>query len=98
MTMKVKNKVCINTTMKIKEMHMNTNILLGELAVSTTTSAVVCTSVDASPLLTALITFGVSLVTIVGGELIKFLVAFLKKKTQELDNQKKGNQENENKK
>ena len=75
---------------------INANYVLGELAVSTTTSAVVSTSIDASPLVTALITFGVSVVTLVGGELIKFLVAYFKKKTEDLE--KKGSKRNENKK
>lgn len=72
-------------------------IAVTELAVSTGTSLAVATSVDATPLLTALITFGVSLVTIVGGELIKFLVAYLKKKTNDLK-EGEGEKENENKK
>ena len=68
---------------------MTTTFTLGELLVSTGSSLAICTSVDASPLLTALITFGVSLVTIVGGELIKFLVAYLKKKREDLEKQDK---------
>lgn len=72
-------------------------IVVTELAVSTGTSLAVATSVDATPLLTALITFGVSLVTIVGGELIKFLVVYLKKKTNDLK-EGEGEKENENKK
>ena len=72
-------------------------VAVTELAVSTGTSLAVATSVDATPLLTALITFGVSLVTIVGGELIKFLVAYLKKKTNDLK-EGEGEKENENKK
>ena len=76
---------------------MNSAVVFTELAVSTGTSMAVATSVDATPLLTALITFGVSLVTIVGGELIKFLVAFLKKKTNDLKGQE-GEKQNENKK
>lgn len=63
---------------------MNNSFLMGELVASTSASTIIATSVDASPLLTALITFGVSLVSIVGGELIKFLVAYLKKKTENL--------------
>ena len=70
---------------------INANYIVGELAVSTTTSAVVSTSIDASPLVTALITFGVSVVTLVGGELIKFLVAYFKKKTEDLEKGKKKN-------
>ncbi|MBO7692513.1 MAG: hypothetical protein J6T10_07780 [Methanobrevibacter sp.] len=63
---------------------METAILLGEVAFSTATTSIVATSVDASPLLTALIGLGVSIVTMVGGELVKFLVAFFKKKTKDL--------------
>lgn len=79
---------------------INTAYAVGELAVSVTSSTAIATSVDASPLLTALITFGVSIVTLVGGELIKFLVAYFKKKTDELEKpKKKGSKkyENENK-
>ena len=57
-----------------------------ELATSVTASSIVCLNVDASPLLTALITFGISIVTIVGGEVIKWLVAYFQKKTQDLKN------------
>lgn len=65
---------------------MNSSVLItSEVAVSTITSGVVSIAVDASPLLTALITFGVSVVTLVGGEIIKYLVAYFKKKTQELN-------------
>ena len=74
----------------------NGAVVLTELAVSTGTSLAVATSVDATPLLTALITFGVSIVTMVGGEIIKFLVAYFKKKTKELnkeDEEKKGDNE-----
>lgn len=77
---------------------MNGSVILGEVVVATGSSMAIATSVDASPLLTALITFGVSLVTMVGGELIKFLVAFLKKKTNDLKEKDKGEQEDENKK
>lgn len=78
---------------------MNTGVLVtSELAVSTGTSLAVATSVNAEPLLTALITFGVSLVTIVGGELVKFLVAYLKKKTSDLNKDKEKEKENEDKK
>lgn len=61
---------------------MNTLI---EVGVATTTSFAICSSVSTDNLLTALITFGVSLITVVGGELIKFLVAFFKKKTKDLE-------------
>ena len=71
-------------------------LLLGEVAFSTATTSIVATSIDASPLVTALIGFGVSLVTMVGGELVKFLVAFFKKKTKEL--QEPDDKENQDKK
>lgn len=60
-------------------------IAVAEVAVSTAVTGVVATTVSAEPLLTALIGFGVSLVTVVGGELIKFLVAFLKKKRENIE-------------
>ena len=75
---------------------METAFLLGEVAFSTATTSIVATSVDASPLLTALIGLGVSIVTLVGGELVKFLVAFFKKKTKEL--QEPDDKENQDKK
>ena len=64
---------------------MNTNFILSEIGVSTIASTAVATSVDASALLTALISFGIAIITLVGGELIKYLVAFWKKKTQDLN-------------
>lgn len=57
-----------------------------EIGVAATASTVVATSVDASPLWTALISLGVTIVTVVGAELVKYLVAFFKKKTEELEN------------
>ena len=60
-------------------------MVTAELATSTLTTTAIATSVDASPLLTALIGLGVSIVTMVGGELVKFLVAFFKKKTKDLN-------------
>ena len=56
-----------------------------EIGVAATASTVVATSVDASPLLTALISLGVTIVTVVGSELVKFLVAFLKSKTKKYE-------------
>ena len=75
----------------------NGTFVLTELAVSSGTSMAVATSIDATPLLTALITLGVSIVTLVGGEMVKFLVAFFKKKTNDLSD-KEGKQKDENKK
>ena len=65
---------------------MNTLI---EVGVATTTSFAICSAVNTDNLLTALITFGVSLITMAGGELIKFLVAYLKKKTKDLEQEEK---------
>ena len=62
---------------------------LAEIGVATTTSLIVCESIGVDNLLTALITFGISVITVVGGELIKFLVAFFKNKTSELENKDK---------
>lgn len=72
----------------------NALIISGELATSVGASTIVATAVNADTLLTALITFGVSLVTLVGGELVKFLVTYLQKKTKELKNDadKKGDE------
>lgn len=57
----------------------------GQVAVSTIASAGIAMSVNAEPLITALITFGVSIVTLVGTELVKFLVAFIKHKRQKIE-------------
>ena len=64
------------------------NSAIIEVGVAATASTAVATVVDASPLLTALISLGVTIVTVVGAELVKFLVAFFKKKTEELENKK----------
>ena len=71
------------------------NVAVLEVGVAASTSTVVATAVDASPLLTALISLGVTIVTVVGAELVKFLVAFFKKKTDELE---KGKSKDEEKK
>ena len=52
-----------------------------ELVVATAATTTVAMSINAEPLLTALIGLGVSLVTVVGGEVVKFLVAFIRNKT-----------------
>ena len=57
-----------------------------ELGISTIATTIVATNINADNLLTALIGLGVSIVTIVGGEVIKFLVAFLKHKTNKYEN------------
>jgi len=69
--------------------------LYTEFAVAVGASTVTATAVNADALITALITFGVSLVTLAGGELIKYLVAFFKKKTDDLNkDEKKGEDKN----
>ena len=69
-------------------MHQATTFLV-ELGVAVPTSMAIATNVSVEPLITALITFGVSVVTLVGGEVIKWLVAFFKKKTQDIENKDK---------
>ena len=64
---------------------MNTIFPVAEVVVSGAATTAVATAVNADGLLTALIGFGTALVTVVGGELIKFLVAWIKKKTDNLN-------------
>lgn len=64
---------------------MNTALLLGEIGFSSVSTAIIATSVNAEPLITALIGFGVSIVTMVGGEIVKFLVAYFKKKREDIE-------------
>lgn len=68
---------------------MQTALITSELAVATGVTTAVSVSVNADPLLTALIGFGVSLVTMVGGELVKYLVAFFKAKREKIEGGKK---------
>lgn len=74
---------------------MNTILEIGTAGAA---SATICASVSAEPLLTVLISFGISLITIVGGEVIKLCTAYLQKKTKEIkgDEQPKGGNENGN--
>lgn len=58
---------------------------LSELAVSSSVSFAVSQSANFDALTTALITFGVSLITIAGGELIKVIVSFLQSKKRKFD-------------
>lgn len=76
---------------------MNEIATSAELALSVGVSTGVCLSVNAEPLLTAIITFGVSVVTIVGGELIKFLVAWLQKKRNDINKEGEDNKDGKNK-
>ena len=64
---------------------MNTILPFAEVAISGSVSTVIATSVNADGLITALIGFGTALVTVVGGKLIEFLVAWFKKKTDNLN-------------
>lgn len=74
---------------------MNNGIYVAsELAVSVGVSTATATSINAEPLITALISLGVSLVSIVGGELIKFLVAYIQKKRKELNDEEKDGSKN----
>lgn len=59
-----------------------------EIGVASITTTVVASNVNADSLLTAVIGLGISIVTVVGGELIKFLVAFLKNKTKKYEENK----------
>lgn len=68
---------------------MQTTLIASELAVATGVTTAVSMSVNADPLITALIGFGVSLVTMVGGELVKYLVAFFKAKREKIEGGKK---------
>lgn len=76
-------------------------LTLSELAVSSSVSFAVSQSANFDTLTTALITFGVSLITIAGGELIKVIVSFLQSKKRKFDQEnvikkddkKKGNKD-----
>lgn len=56
-----------------------------EFAISSSVSFAVSQSANFDTLTTALITFGVSLITIAGGELIKVIVSFLQSKKRKFD-------------
>ena len=76
---------------------MSVTLPLAEVAVATGTSAAVATAVDASPLLTALISFGVAVVTVVGGELITLAVTWIKKKKEQIEKKDKTDEKKEEK-
>ena len=67
-----------------------------QIITSASTSMAVSTAVDASPLLTALITLGVSIVTAVGAEFVKYAVAYFKNKTKKLEESMKENEGEDN--
>ena len=64
---------------------METALIASELVVATGVTTALSVGVNADPLITALIGFGVSLVTMVGGELVKYLVAFFKAKREKIE-------------
>ena len=80
----------------------NASITSLQIGGSALISTAIATGINAEPLITALITFAVSLITLVGTELVKYLVSFLKKKRQDIeDNLKeeyKKEEENDKKK
>lgn len=61
---------------------------LSKLSISATSAIIISEVANLNLLWTALITFGTSLITLVGAEVIKFLVAFFKKKTKDLEEKK----------
>ena len=71
------------------------NAAIIEVGVAATASTVVATSVDASPLLTALISLGVTVVTVVGSELVKLAVAWIKNKRSKYEDKEKEDKKDE---
>lgn len=65
------------------------NEALVKLGASFGISSAICISENTQPIITAVITFAVSLVSVVGGELIKLLVAYLKNKRSKYETTKK---------
>lgn len=61
------------------------NNFVAKFAVAFTASNIIADVAGLDYLWTALITFATSLITLAGGELIKFLVAYFKKKTKDLE-------------
>ena len=72
---------------------MNTALITGEVVVATTTATILTETLNLDSLYTALVSFAVSLVTIVGGELIKYLSSYLKNKTKKLEDEDKDKKE-----
>lgn len=65
------------------------NEALVKLGASFGISSAICISENTQPIITAVITFAVSLVSVVGGELIKLLVAYLKNKRSKYETTEK---------
>ncbi len=77
---------------------MNSGLVVtAELAVAVPSATILSEAINANALLTALISLAVSIVTLVGGELVKFLVAFFQKKTKELKGETEEEKSEENK-
>lgn len=72
---------------------MNTGLFVSEVLCASGVSAVASTVVNADTLITALITLGVSIVTVLGGELVRFLTTYIQNKRKKLeeDNNKEDN-------
>lgn len=64
---------------------MNMSYSVAEFGTSFIVSSVLSEVLSLDNLWTALITFAISLITVAGGELIKFVVAYLKKKTNDIE-------------
>lgn len=62
---------------------------LAEVAVSSVTASAISDAVSMDNLTTALITLAISVVTVVGGELVKFMVKWIRSKEEDLDEQDK---------
>lgn len=73
----------------------NMNITALEIGISTAVTTTASISAQLDPLWTALIGFGVSLVTMVGGEVVKWLVSYFKKKRVDIENTIKGEDKDE---
>lgn len=75
------------------------NEALVKLGASFGISSAICISENTQPIITAVITFAVSLVSVVGGELIKLLVAYLKNKRSKYETvqEKRTDEEKEDK-
>ena len=70
------------------------NEALVKLGASFGISSAICITENTQPIITAVITFAVSLVSVVGGELIKLLVAYLKNKRSKYENEDKKDDNN----
>lgn len=76
---------------------MNTIKVAAESVVACSTSFVASEAMNLDTLWTALTTFAVTIVTMVGGEVIKFLVAYFKKKTHDIEKEDKPEEKKETK-